>query len=641
MIAIVLFGLAAWPVHADQSSPGTTPAAPAASAAPIAITGLGKGTAALHGPWRFHLGDDPAWAAPGFDDSKWGQLTADRPWGAQGYPGATGFAWYRMNIALASAADTPPPFSLLVSSVDDAYEVYWNGKLVGGSGRLKPTPLWYYPQTAQVIALGDAQSGELAVRVWKAPLLSDDSSQRGGFEAVPIIGSPEAIATAKGALDYQWLSNRQFLFGENLIYAVIAFFSFFVWCRNSTRWLLFWMTGFTIVPPLNLLLLNARISSPYVWSMAVDQPLSIIRDISLWFLLLWLLGLHRDRPIARLTRIVAIVSFINASLDGILVANIWRPRLTRLCQAADAASAVLYTALEAFPLVLVSYAFFARKRPDREKLAIDRWLVASFAFFTEMIVVVRSLAKQGRQFTNWSFGSDIDTSLFTFGGSTFSVHTLATAFLLISIIYAVYKSIRADRRRQDRLEREKAELTRVRDQLRYHAEHDDLTGLWNHRIIVERLRSEVDRMRRDRSPLSVILVDIDHFKRVNDLYGHFAGDLVLKQIGEIFTDSVRTYDWIGRYGGEEFLLILPGSNIENALLRAEELRQAVYAAQTVDGENTIQVTASFGVASEFPNHYSAETVIQTVDGALYQAKNSGRNCVVAAKSGVTLVENKR
>lgn len=635
MIGIVLLGFASSLSYANQANPRPRNS----TATPIAIAGLGKGTVTLNGPWRFHFGDDPAWAAPGFDDSAWEQLTADRPWGAQGYSGSTGFAWYRCNIALTPAPGIPPQFSLLLPEVDDAYEVYWNGKVVGGSGKLQPAPVWYYRQPAQVLSLGQVENGVLAVRVWKAPLLSDDSGQVGGFEAAPLIGSPEAIASAKAALDYEWLRSRQFLFGENLVYALIALFSFLLWCRNSSRWLLFWMTGFTVVQPLNLLLLNAHITWPYVLAMAVDQPLSAIRDISLWFLLLWLLRLHQNRPIARLTRILACICLINASLDGMLVAINWMPEWTRLSQAADAASTTLYMLLEAFPLVLVSYAVLVRKRTDHEKLNIDRWLVASLAFFNEMIVVVRNVAKQGEQFTNWSLASKIDSPLFTLGGTSVSIYTLATALLLTSILYAVYKSVRADERRQDLLEREAVELTRAREQMRFQAEHDDLTGLWNHRIIVERLRSELNRSRRDGTALSVILVDIDHFKRVNDLFGHYAGDLVLKEFGAIFTRSVRTYDWVGRYGGEEFLLILPGSNIESALLRAEELRQAAQTAQIVDGETEIQVTASFGVASEFPFDYEAEAVIQTVDRALYQAKNSGRNCVVAAKAQITLIEN--
>jgi len=181
--------------------------------------------------------------------------------------------------------------------------------------------------------------------------------------------------------------------------------------------------------------------------------------------------------------------------------------------------------------------------------------------------------------------------------------------------------------RTEDLEREKAELLRAREQMRHFAEHDDLTGMWNHRIILERLRQEVDRSRRERTPLSVILVDLDHFKNVNDTFGHQAGDLVLKEIGAILQGAVRSYDWVGRYGGEEFLLILPGSGFAGARIRAEQLRMAVQWAHIHDGQRAIPITASFGVASGFPSHF--EALLRASDAALYRAKENGRNCVIA------------
>jgi diguanylate cyclase (GGDEF)-like protein len=184
-------------------------------------------------------------------------------------------------------------------------------------------------------------------------------------------------------------------------------------------------------------------------------------------------------------------------------------------------------------------------------------------------------------------------------------------------------------RRTEDLEREKAELLHAREQMRHYAEHDDLTGLWNHRIITERLRQEVDRSLRDGVPLGVILIDLDHFKQVNDTYGHPAGDQVLKEIGAIFLRSVRSYDWVGRYGGEEFLLILPGSSFVDARIRAEQFRAAVQAACIFDGDTLIQLTASFGVASGFPSDY--EAMIHAADAALYRAKDNGRNCVMATE----------
>ena len=187
----------------------------------------------------------------------------------------------------------------------------------------------------------------------------------------------------------------------------------------------------------------------------------------------------------------------------------------------------------------------------------------------------------------------------------------------------------AVQRRTEDLEKEKSELLYAREQMRHFAEHDDLTGLWNHRIIIDRLRQEVDRSRRERTPLSVILVDLDHFKSVNDTYGHPAGDLVLREIGAIFQRAVRSYDWVGRYGGEEFLLILPGSGFAGARIRAEQLRMAVQWAHIHDGIRAIPITASFGVACGFPHDY--EALIQAADSALYRAKDNGRNCVIATE----------
>lgn len=185
----------------------------------------------------------------------------------------------------------------------------------------------------------------------------------------------------------------------------------------------------------------------------------------------------------------------------------------------------------------------------------------------------------------------------------------------------------AVRMRTDELEREKNVLVGMREQMRHFAEHDGLSGLWNHRVIVERLRGEVDRSRRDGTSLSIILADVDFFKKINDTYGHPVGDRVLKEVSALFQGMVRSYDWVGRYGGEEFLLVLPGTNLEQAELRAEQLRRAIEAMSIMEGADRISVTISLGVAAGYPTHY--DTMVQAADTALYQAKNSGRNRVVS------------
>ena len=627
MAAIAVLAFAACLPGAGQAG------AKAAPAGPLVIDGLGKGTVPLNGPWQFHTGDDAAWADPAFDSSGWEQLGGDRPWGEQGHASYTGFAWYRCSIALSPAPGVAAQFSLLAPRISDAYEIYWNGVLVGRNGRLGSRPLWYVSPTAQAFELGRAQGGVLAVRVWKAPLLSDDSGRLGGFHTAPLIGSPEAIATAQEALGFEWLRGRQVLFAENLLCGLVAALSFLLWLRNPARWLLFWMTGYALVPPLMLLLLNTHIRWPYGLAMGTAQPLAAVRDVSLWFLLLWLLLLRENRAMARLTRILAWIFLANGMADGVLIALSWNPQWIAQIRIADAATAAVLTVCEAFPLVLLVCAFFRRGQFN-----LARWLVAISAFVDEMMIVFRNAVKQGRQFTDWPIAYSIDSPLFTVLGSAVTLYTLTGMLLLLAIVYAVYSTIREDQRRQDALEREKLELVRESTRMRHHAEHDDLTGLWNHRIIVERLREEMSRSRSEGTPLSVLLVDVDHFKKINDSFGHPAGDLVLKEISTIFTRSLRPRDCVGRYGGEEFLIILPGCAMKHALTRAEQMRQAVEQARVMDGKTALQVTASFGVAAEFSPEHEAEAVIRAVDTALYRAKSSGRNCIMPAEIGVPICE---
>jgi diguanylate cyclase (GGDEF)-like protein len=281
----------------------------------------------------------------------------------------------------------------------------------------------------------------------------------------------------------------------------------------------------------------------------------------------------------------------------------------------------------------VGFALSQRKQFDSA-----RWLVAILTLLDEMMIVFANFIKQGRQFTAWPIAEKIDAPLFFIDGNGISLLTLAGSLLLVAIVYAVYNSVREDQRNQDALEQQKKELLHEGHRMRYQAEHDGLTGLWNHRVIVERLSLEMNRARRQQTPLSVILIDVDHFKKVNDSFGHLAGDLVLQEISAIFTRSLRPYDSVGRYGGEEFLLILPNCAIEAALLRADQMRLAVQSARIIDGETTLQVTASFGVASAMHSHFEAETLMRAVDSALYRAKSSGRNCVTLAEMSTPVRE---
>jgi diguanylate cyclase (GGDEF)-like protein len=175
------------------------------------------------------------------------------------------------------------------------------------------------------------------------------------------------------------------------------------------------------------------------------------------------------------------------------------------------------------------------------------------------------------------------------------------------------------------------ELLESRDTFRTKASHDSLTGLWNHEEILGMLVQELTRIERDEKCVGVIMADIDHFKRINDTYGHLAGDAVLRSIAGKLHSLMRTYDYIGRYGGEEFLIILPECCPECAAAFAERLRLCVSSDRIDTPEGMIQVTVSFGVAaSTKDNKKDADTLVRIADEALYRAKENGRNRVEVA-----------
>lgn len=162
------------------------------------------------------------------------------------------------------------------------------------------------------------------------------------------------------------------------------------------------------------------------------------------------------------------------------------------------------------------------------------------------------------------------------------------------------------------------------DQLVGMATHDQLTGLYNRHYLSDALDKKVSQAKRHREALSVIIIDIDHFKNVNDTFGHLTGDIVLKALANIVYYSARKEDVAARFGGEEFIVVLDNCTAQDALVKAESLRSAIQALHPQD----IAVTASFGVAQMDDDTQRYEDLLKNADTALYIAKEEGRNRVV-------------
>lgn len=205
------------------------------------------------------------------------------------------------------------------------------------------------------------------------------------------------------------------------------------------------------------------------------------------------------------------------------------------------------------------------------------------------------------------------------------------SYIVMTSVISVLASM-LNRKQIEEIEEQKEHLRQNANQLQEAAVRDTLTGLYNRRYMADIIQAEINRATRQRQPISLMMVDIDNFKDINDSYGHVFGDYILSTVAGIFSKSMRNFDLVCRYGGDEFVIMLPGSAMENTRERADVLRRLIQDYTfALDGQ-TAAVTISVGI-SEYPAcAQTEEDLLKAADRALYSAKRNGRNTVVAAHS---------
>jgi two-component system cell cycle response regulator len=187
-----------------------------------------------------------------------------------------------------------------------------------------------------------------------------------------------------------------------------------------------------------------------------------------------------------------------------------------------------------------------------------------------------------------------------------------------------------------------AALIRAQTDLQFEAAHDRLTAIWNRGAILDLLRGEIERSWRSQDSLGIIMVDVDFFKKINDSYGHLVGDTVLQEVGHRLASGLRSYDSVGRYGGEEFLIVVPGCDALNLMVTAERLRHRIADQPIQTSAGPVPVTISLGLAAAQTNEsvvIGRETLIRDADQALYAAKARGRNRVETVPASLAAVQS--
>ena len=417
----------------------------AAAGAQPELGSLGQASIALDGPWRFHAGDDPAWAAPGFDDSAWEQIETGKDWETQGHPGLIEYGWYRRRVDFPA---NPPQIdlALYVPYVQDAAEIYYNGEFVGRYGKLPPKAIWYgAPNPAMgVIPLGPARSGVLAIRVWKAPYTYQSSFGEGGLRGVPRLGSLEAIKALRTDSEFAWLRAYQVQLLVSFVAGLVSLGGWIVWLRDRSNWMVFWLALY-MLRPLALGLADMQFT-PWRIGYGVDGVLYSTADTALWFLLLYLLNLRANPVLLRWTRILAIVTIVSQALEGSLEIFDWQAS-PRGFLAVDVALTLPGLLAQVWGVVLVLFAF-------RQRLDGPRWFLVISALLMDAVGDAGAWTGLGERWTHWTFAESLSSPLFVLFGGRVNILTLCATLLLVAVPLAAWHSASEQRRRASAFEQE-------------------------------------------------------------------------------------------------------------------------------------------------------------------------------------------
>ncbi|MGA2382869.1 MAG: diguanylate cyclase [Gemmatimonadales bacterium] len=526
-----------------------------------------SGVVALDGPWRFRAGDAAAYASPALVDSAWPMVIVPDAWNNHGGARPRGFAWYRGRIVFDRAPGRE--LGLQVRASGMAVEVYVDGEALGRVGGFPPD---YGPRTnipaTFTLPLASLAPGThvVAVRVY--------SVESGPVSFGPVFAEPlndMVAAQHRGDL---------YMLGAALLFVGLAIYQFVFWARRREA-----------LEHLYIFLFCAGLALYFVnWMPSVRLALAPLID---WFrlyvalsaaaitaLALGARNIFEIEPEGLLARaIAALAVFFGFIVPLALLLPDWS--MVRWLERFLYNGGVLVAGA-----VLIALAVSARRR------GLEHGTVLFWGSAALVLTVVHDVGLSWGMLPRW-------------GGGAITVQYGALAFVL-SVAFTTAAKF-AD-----------SQTTAL---------YDRLTGLYRREVVMDALAREIRRAARVRQSVAVIMADIDRFKAVNDSIGHQGGDRVLAEVGRRLADAGRAVDWLGRYGGDEFIAVLAATGTTGGLQAAERFRAAVAALPIETGRTAHTLTLSAGVASydggeEWP---TAEQLVGAADSALYRAKEAGRN----------------
>jgi len=426
----------------------TATAAPAAAEA-FNAAGIGTGSRVIDGLWQFHLGDDLKWAQPGFDDSGWERLPADKPWSDAGHPGYTGFAWYRRQIALDPTDKNP--LALYLPRGTRVAEVYWNGVKVGGIGTPPPHAVWYWTQPPLAIPLPSppgAGSGTLAIRLWTP----NDPTEDSGFQAAPQLGYAPLIRQMRESwVEHMLRTVLAGIYVVDLIQLCVGLAALVLWLRSRSQWILLCVGTYCVSSAIASISEWASLSVSRIAQDLFDNSCDWIAHIAFLFLILLLAGLP-NRPGIRGFRFWKRTCLAASALVLLgEIAQDWQSLL--LSQPPSALSRFLQTLpdfrdfAEALSLLLVLIACLLLGKPRLPRLLF--MVAAALQVFTTDLTGFISWYPH----LDWLLNFSINP-LFDIYGSPVTFFALSNLLLLAAIVYAVWDQLSGQLAEQRRVNAE-------------------------------------------------------------------------------------------------------------------------------------------------------------------------------------------
>jgi diguanylate cyclase (GGDEF)-like protein len=547
----------------------------------------------LAGNWQFRWGDDLSWASPSFDDSSWEVHKVPQRWPKIGIPESQQFSWYRLTLQLdgfsTESRQAYTHVGIQIGKVLSAYELYAGGALVGGVGKLPPNSHVNYDQVrvypVPLTAIAEDGSLVLALRVWGGSELAISKWGGGPHEGEFRIGTFDKL------LSTSFLGEIASLI-LGAMFSGFGLYHIYIYLRNRQLRTYLWY-GLTALDIGLYSFLSGQLRYNLNWPFYVYEKIEFGAIYILPALLIqmfWsLLGLRINRILRAYQ-----FCFVALSLAALCIPGLSILYHTMLPQQVIALPLVFW-----IPWLIIRAALSG----NREARTIMLGLVIFAACAGNDLMI---------DLAGWDTARMIPLG--------FIAIIVSMALSLANRFTTVLNNLEGEVAQQT------ADLRSANEQLATVARQDPLTGLLNRRGFIELATAEMQRFLRTGRTFSIVLADLDNFKKLNDQYGHAYGDYVLQEIARLLGERVRTTDSAGRWGGEEFMLLIPETESEGTALLAEKLRLSVENNHFQHGGQKALVTMTQGI-STFRKGETLDSCIARADKALYLGKEQGRNQV--------------